>query len=372
MGKLNRRKFCACGCGTVISPTATWAAGHSQRGINCCLMPPKPIPNHHECACGCGKLVASDRMYYYHHQICSGRKRKNSIPIPNHHECACGCGELIDSDKVFKHGHNNRGNHPAEESREKMRGPKSDIVRINMKVAANRPEVGLKKSIALKITNAKPEVHERRSQALKEVGARPEVIARRLATVTITNAKPEVHERRSKAVTEAQNRPEVKNRRVVTLKKTLTKPDVKARRREIAKEFNARPGVKENKRRIMKEKWQDPEFAKMMWDSQCRFPNKPEQFWTEVLPERYPQLEWEYTGDFSFIINGKSPDFVSKKYKLVIEFNGTWWHRNDIPGEREGIFAEKGWKTFIINEVEMQDMEKLYQRLDQFCIINAL
>ncbi len=69
MGKLKRRKFCACGCGKRINPTATWATGHSKRGIDCCLMPPKPIPNDHECACGCGELVASNRRFKNGHAI---------------------------------------------------------------------------------------------------------------------------------------------------------------------------------------------------------------------------------------------------------------------------------------------------------------
>ena len=165
---------------------------------------------------------------------------------------------------------------------------------------------------------------------------------------------------------DAQNRPEVKEKKSKSQKIASALPEVKERQSIAQKEAQNRPEVKEKKSISHKKNWQDSEFAQAMVESQSRKPTKPEQFWSGVLPERYPELEWEYTGAGTFWINGKNPDFVSKKYKLAIEYNGGYFHRDDIPGAREAIFAEWGWRTFIIVDIEMMDMEKLYKRLDEF------
>ena len=65
--KLNRRKFCACGCGTRINPKNTWAPGHHNRGVGGYLL--RVIPDHHECECGCGELVASNVRFKKNHHL---------------------------------------------------------------------------------------------------------------------------------------------------------------------------------------------------------------------------------------------------------------------------------------------------------------
>lgn len=69
MIKLNRRKFCACDCGTRIDPKNTWISGHNGRGVNDYLRL-LVVPDSHECECGCGELVASNRRFKSGH---SGR-----------------------------------------------------------------------------------------------------------------------------------------------------------------------------------------------------------------------------------------------------------------------------------------------------------
>ena len=54
MIRLNRRKFCGCGCGTRINPKNILAPRHHNRGVGGYLL--LAIPNHHECKCGCGEL----------------------------------------------------------------------------------------------------------------------------------------------------------------------------------------------------------------------------------------------------------------------------------------------------------------------------
>jgi very-short-patch-repair endonuclease len=116
----------------------------------------------------------------------------------------------------------------------------------------------------------------------------------------------------------------------------------------------------------LKKRYQDPEYMEKMAKAWNIKPNKPETIILNLLNDLYPG-EWKYTGDFSFTINGKSPDFTNcNGQKKVIEFNGTYWHRNDIPGEREKVFAEFGYDTLIIWENEMEDISSVIHRIRMF------
>ena len=114
------------------------------------------------------------------------------------------------------------------------------------------------------------------------------------------------------------------------------------------------------------ESWQDPIYVKKVMDGRHLNPNKSELKLLRLLEKLHPG-EWKYTGDFSFSINGKCPDFVNcNGQKKIIEFNGTYWHQKDIPGEREKIFAAFGYDTLIIWDTEMKDMGKVERRINDF------
>jgi len=115
-----------------------------------------------------------------------------------------------------------------------------------------------------------------------------------------------------------------------------------------------------------KESWKDPSYVKKVMEGRHLSPNKAELKLFKILEKMYPG-EWKFTGDFSFTINGKCPDFVNcNGQKKVIEFNGTYWHQNDVPGEREGIFAEFGYDTLIIWDTEMKNLDNVKNRIRTF------
>ena len=127
-----------------------------------------------------------------------------------------------------------------------------------------------------------------------------------------------------------------------------------------------------HRKRISKDKikkWQDPKFAKMMgraWDLK---PNKPEKLLFKLLNKLYPR-EWKFTGDFSFILNGKSPDFANcNGQKKLIELYGDYWHRNDDPQDRIDEFAQFGYKTLVIWENELKNIDKVIKRVNKFMVI---
>lgn len=121
--------------------------------------------------------------------------------------------------------------------------------------------------------------------------------------------------------------------------------------------------------KVLKDKWlNDPEYTKMMGTAWRVKPNKPETFLLNLLNELYPG-EWKYTGDFSFVINGKSPDFVNcNGKKLCIELFGNYWHRNDNPDDRAKVFEPFGYKILVIWEHELKDIEQLKEKLEGFCL----
>lgn len=112
--------------------------------------------------------------------------------------------------------------------------------------------------------------------------------------------------------------------------------------------------------------WQDPEYVKKQYKARAVRPNKPETYILNLLNRLYPN-EWKYTGNFSFTINGKCPDFTNcNGQKKVIEFNGSYWHQDDIPGHRESIFAEFGYQTLIIWDYELKNFQRLKAKIRNF------
>lgn len=128
--------------------------------------------------------------------------------------------------------------------------------------------------------------------------------------------------------------------------------------------------TEETKRKIGetgKKNFQDPEYCRKMRKAWNIKPNKPETFLMELLDNLYPN-EWKYTGDFSFVINGKNPDFVCcNGQKKVIELFGDYWHRGEDPKEREAVFAPFGYKTLIIWEHELKNMASVMNKIGGFC-----
>jgi len=107
----------------------------------------------------------------------------------------------------------------------------------------------------------------------------------------------------------------------------------------------------------------DPEFAKKMGAAWQLHPNKPELKLQSILDNYFPN-QWRYTGDGSLVIGGKIPDFSNiNGKKALIEVYGTYWHRNDNPQDRIDHFSEFGYFCLIIWEDELQNEEKIKEKI---------
>ncbi len=141
-------------------------------------------------------------------------------------------------------------------------------------------------------------------------------------------------------------------------------------KRNLSKSWDREKHFTERVRRRLSEAaiklWKDPKFVSKMKEAHNISPNKKETFLLSLLNDLYPG-EWKFTGDFSFTINGKSPDFTNcNGQKKVIELFGDYWHRGQDPQARKDIFKEFGYQTLVIWEHELEDVEMIKFRIHRF------
>jgi len=127
-----------------------------------------------------------------------------------------------------------------------------------------------------------------------------------------------------------------------------------------------RERVKKQVSKIIKQKWKDPIYQKMMQKAYHRKPNKPEKFLTNLLNQLFPN-EYKYVGDFQFFLGGKNPDFLNVDHqRKLIELYGTYWHKNDDPQKRIDFFKQYDYDTCVIWESELKSQNTLISKLQEF------
>jgi len=151
--------------------------------------------------------------------------------------------------------------------------------------------------------------------------------------------------------------------------KNLGKRLSEATKEKIGAAFRGIKLSNEHRRKVSeatKRSWKNPEVVERKRLAFNLHPNKPETFIFSLLEKLYPG-EWKYTGDFSFMIGGKNPDFVNcNGQKKCIEHYGTYWHKGDDPRDRINLFRSYGYDTLVIWEHELKDFKKLRRKIFNF------
>ena len=95
--------------------------------------------------------------------------------------------------------------------------------------------------------------------------------------------------------------------------------------------------------------------------------NRPNKVETTLLLLLWSiSLDWTYTGDGSFLVGGKSPDYWNGDHRLI-ELFGDFWHKDDNPNDRIALFAEFGYQCIVIWEHEIyDDADAVKQRVIDF------
>lgn len=146
---------------------------------------------------------------------------------------------------------------------------------------------------------------------------------------------------------------------------------------------NARRGKKQSdttrKRNseTKKKLWKDPNFVAKQIKARHTFPNKPEKFLDSLLQKLFPN-QWKYVGSGDFFVEGtnKNPDFINiNGQKKIIEMYGGYWHGEERTGrtkeeeeqQRIDLFAQHGYQTLVIWDYELEDIERMLEKLVLFC-----
>lgn len=146
----------------------------------------------------------------------------------------------------------------------------------------------------------------------------------------------------------------------------------KRRKEELSKLLKGKK--RPNHSEKMKEKWLDEKWAEFFM-KRCEIkPNRKEIKLNNLLCSLFPN-EYKYVGDGQFFLAGKCPDFINiNGQKKIIELFGDFWHSKEITGrdrekeeqQRINLFAKYGYKTLIIWERELKNLEKVKQKIIDF------
>jgi len=124
--------------------------------------------------------------------------------------------------------------------------------------------------------------------------------------------------------------------------------------------------TKQAQSETMKELFKDPEYLRRWSEAQHKKPNRPELQLQSILDKHFPG-EWKYTGDGTFWLEGKNPDFMNiNGKKQVIEIFGVYWHDDDEVETRIAHFKEYGFDCLIFWEFDVWDEEEVVDRVKSF------
>ena len=114
--------------------------------------------------------------------------------------------------------------------------------------------------------------------------------------------------------------------------------------------------------------WKEKRIQQLI-SSMWRRPTSLEKQMIEIIKKN--NLPYKYTGDGSFLIGRKNPDFVNiNGEKICIEVANTvlLHHPENYEKERREYFLKYGWKCIIIKTnklIEQEVLEKIKNELEE-------
>ena len=129
----------------------------------------------------------------------------------------------------------------------------------------------------------------------------------------------------------------------------------------------------ENQSKKISEKFKDPTFIESFRYSIEYKPNKKEEILLNLLNKILPN-QYRYTGNRTFWVHKKNPDFKKNGKKKVIEHLGDYYHSEEFTGKSKKEheidliehYKKYGFFVLIIWENELNDLEKVRDKILNF------
>jgi len=111
-----------------------------------------------------------------------------------------------------------------------------------------------------------------------------------------------------------------------------------------------------------------------IFEANAMVPNKTEILIDNDIQKSFLDIFKFVVGDNKTFVGGRSPDWICKSKKLIIEMFGNYFHGQKLTGrtkeqeekQRTDHFAKYGYKTLIIWESELKDMEAVRFKIQSF------
>jgi CDGSH-type Zn-finger protein len=136
---------------------------------------------------------------------------------------------------------------------------------------------------------------------------------------------------------------------------------MKLDRSKLTKDLWANKQYKKNMKKIHSDLWEDKEYAKKRIENHLKKmlvrPTSYEKIIAEICLEN--NLPFIYTGDGTFLIGHKNPDFVNKEKRVVIEVFYSYWKIKQFGSVenytkmRSNYFSSYGYRTIFIDEKDI-------------------
>lgn len=155
----------------------------------------------------------------------------------------------------------------------------------------------------------------------------------------------------------------------LNFRKKLLKNSIKAMKKVFkSKEYCDK--LRKSTKNLWKNKNYREKVVKAILKSSRIKPNKKEKLLNELLQKVLPN-EYEFVGDGKIILGGLCPDFVNVNgQKKLIELYGDYWHnlpdKKKIDEQRLVVYEAYGYKTLIIWEHELKDLNKVKTKILEF------
>lgn len=240
-----------------------------------------------------------------------------------------------------------------------VRHPRDANYRRHLSEAARRawanPKIRTKQLDAIRASKLVPEYRNHLSEAARTWQADPDVKARKRAQFYKQLQMNPEFQAKSKA---AVGTLEVRRKTSLAAKLRAARPDEKVWRSARMFRCNADPQYRARMAAALNLAIKNDGIR----------PTRPElQMYT--LLERVSPGKWTYTGDWTFLLGRRNPDFTrTDGMQQVVEVYGDYWHHGQNPNDLISEYSKLGWSCIVIWQHELRDDPSgVERRLAEFC-----